>query len=155
MKCSFSAECAHTGHELTGFLLLKDRFLRRYRVESVPFFHAGVTSLILLWHSDVNRPPRTLSFWVPWNLLYKDQCITGSYVMCVIALKERSVGCKSLCPSYNPFCVAELHLLHLIKGLRTITSDSVVYVCVWSHSHICPKHDEHLTSWLKPEYKEL
>lgn len=49
---------------------------------------------IQMW--DLQNP--TLFFWVPWNLLYKEQCFTGNHVMCVIARNEGSVGGASLCP---------------------------------------------------------
>lgn len=64
--------------------------------------------------------------------------------------------------SYNPFfCVVQLYLLHLIKGLVPITLclPILCVVCMtggWSlHSHMRLLLEERLASGLKPEYKEV
>lgn len=126
VKCSYWAKCAYTGHEFTGYCFIaNDNLVWQYRVKSISSY-TGVISLILLWHSNV-KPQKSYAFlWVPWNLLYKEQCFTGIYVMCVIAHNERSVGCASLRPLIpNPFVwwfwLIEFYSLHLIKGLTTWT----------------------------------
>lgn len=93
-------------------------------MESISFFHTDVFSLILLWHSNVE-----ICFWVPWTLLYKEQCITGNYVMCVIAQNERSAGCASLCPLIliMPLCLTAWVIF------ASFDKRTMVCFCVWPH----------------------
>lgn len=108
--------CIYTGY----CFIANDNLVWQYRVDSVSFFYTGVVCLILLWHSNVK------TFRVPWNLLYKEQCLSGNYLMCVIAYDERSVRCASVpFESYDPFvwwfgCFN--WSASLDKGTQTITN---------------------------------
>lgn len=96
---------------------------------------------IQMW--DLKR--HTLSTWVPW-CLWNKHCFTGSCVMCIIAVRERSVRCASLCPftwSCNPFvwrfgrfwfAVALFH-----KGIHT--SMYSIWIC---YIYVLPQNNNEL-----------
>lgn len=91
---------------------------------------------IQMW--DLKR--HTLSTWVPW-CLWNKHCFTGSCVMCIIAVRERSVRCASLCPftwSCNPFVwrfgrFCYLQLPYFIKGFIhqcTVSEFAIFMFCL-------------------------
>lgn len=79
---------------------------------------------------DIWNP--TLFLWVPWNLLqrymYKEQCLTGNYVMCVIAHDERCVSLWPLSHLCGDLAVW-IWIALFDKGTRNNISQNLMLLC--------------------------
>lgn len=149
-------------------------------MDSSSFFHTGVISLILLWHSNV-KPPKSFAFKFP-ETCYIMNNVWLEAMWCVLLLIMRGLWDVHHCALWYliiHLCgglAVWITFASFDKGTPTITySIWFLYFCVWlhissnefvirtfwyianiclahTHLYMCSKLDEHLMLQLKPEY---